>query len=783
MNRFNTLPELNFQRFFESLSGAYLVLTPEFIIKAVTDAYVKISRKNKDELIDRYLFEVFPNNVDDANVNGVKDLKISFNKVLKEKVSHFMDIVKYEIPLPNGKFEEKYWKKENSPIFNKNGELLYIIHKIEDITEFVMLKEKENVKKSNNLVKDSSLFTDELRLNRETEQQLDISVKQDEILNKIVELNAEKNKFSLLFTNAPVAITFSIGKDHVFEFANNFYKEVVLGDRPIIGLTLRETYPELEGQGIFEIYDEVYNSGIPFIGKEYLVKIDQKRTGILEDCYFDFIYQPIFDDNNQIEGVGTFAFNITEQVIARKHVEQLNKDLLASKSKYKQLSQSLEIEVHNRTKELKAEKEKLISLLTDAPAVIGIFNGPNHVFEFANNNFWKALGKRDLVGKTIKEAIPEISGQGFYEKLDEVYTTGKPFIGKEIYSRVDKKNNGQAEDVYWDFVYQPIYDKDNKITGISDFAFDITEQVIARQKVEKLNKELSESENRYRTLSEELEIKVGQRTEELSQSNQELKISYEELRNQNENLALLQEALLNRQEDLVAKEIELNRSNQSLNQFANMASHDLKEPLRMVKQYVQLLAKRYKNNLDADANDFIGYAVDGVDRMEHLIKSILGYAKLNKMGIPAEITLCQVALDKAKMNLTVAIEESGAKITNDELPSLHVNSVQLTQIFQNLLSNAIKYRSKDIPAKINIGVEKKERYWSFCVSDNGIGIKPEDFERIFQPFQRLHSNSEYEGIGLGLSFCKRTIEQYGGDMWVESESGKGTTVFFTIMEI
>lgn len=296
-----------------------------------------------------------------------------------------------------------------------------------------------------------------------------------------------------------------------------------------------------------------------------------------------------------------------------------------------------------------------------------------------------------------------------------------------------------------------------------------------------IERETREYWNRLAKTAAEIELKEQRnQNENLEKLQEELRISYELLRNQNENLENLQKALITRQEDLIAKEIELTRSNQSLNQFANMTSHDLREPLRMVKQYIRLLAKRYKDKLDSDANEFIGYAVDGVDRMENMIKSILDYAKLNKEAVPVEFTSTESALEKAKMNLTAAIEESRAEITNDKLPLLKINSVQLTQIFQNLISNAIKYSYSDTPAKIHIGVQKKVNGWYFLVRDNGIGVKPEYFERIFLPFQRLHTNREYEGIGLGLSFCKKIVEQHGGNMWVESETGKGSSFFFTI---
>ena len=302
-------------------------------------------------------------------------------------------------------------------------------------------------------------------------------------------------------------------------------------------------------------------------------------------------------------------------------------------------------------------------------------------------------------------------------------------------------------------------------------AMDITLQVYINQRIESALAEGKAREETARYYIQELNV-----------ANEELKVSYGELRNQNENLKTLQESLLNRQEDLVAKEIELTRANQSLNQFVNMVFHDLEEPLRTVRQNVKLLSKSYKDNLDPDIKGFVAYAVDGVEIMERQIKSLHDFAKINKLGVLVEFTHSESALEKVKMNLSVATEERREMITNDKLPLVKINSVQLIHIFQNLLSNALKYRSPDNSAKIHIEVQKKGEAWYFSVSDNGIGIKPEDFERVFIPFQIPQTNGEDEGIRPDLSFSKKTIHHYGGDMWVEYLPGKGTTFFFTMME-
>jgi PAS domain S-box-containing protein len=235
---------------------------------------------------------------------------------------------------------------------------------------------------------------------------------------------------------------------------------------------------------------------------------------------------------------------------------------------------------------------------------------------------------------------------------------------------------------------------------------------------------------------------------------------------------------------LLQKVEELNRSNEELQQFAYIASHDLQEPLRMVASYTQLLSRRYKGKLDSDADEFISFAVDGASRMQRLIKDLLAYSRVG-VGTKAKDLLdtsSEEALQQALINLRGAVEESGAQVTHDPLPIVVADEMQLIQLFQNLVGNAIKYQNPGIP-RVHISATRNgEKRWTFSVRDNGLGIDSQYFEKIFGMFQRLHKREEFEGTGVGLAICKKIVERHGGSISVESQLGHGSTFFFALGE-
>ncbi len=234
--------------------------------------------------------------------------------------------------------------------------------------------------------------------------------------------------------------------------------------------------------------------------------------------------------------------------------------------------------------------------------------------------------------------------------------------------------------------------------------------------------------------------------------------------------------------DLLAKVDELKRSNEELQQFAYVASHDLQEPLRMVASYTQLLSRRYKGRLDADADDFIAFAVDGANRMQRLIQDLLEYSRVGTKGRELASTSSENALKQALLNLRGAIENSCAIVTHDSLPMVRADEMQLVQLFQNLVGNAIKYQSPGVAGlpRVHVAAAAQRGKWLFSVQDNGLGIEAKYFDKIFGMFQRLHKRDEFAGTGIGLAICRKIVARHGGDISVQSQPGHGSTFMFSL---
>jgi PAS domain S-box-containing protein len=352
----------------------------------------------------------------------------------------------------------------------------------------------------------------------------------------------------------------------------------------------------------------------------------------------------------------------------------------------------------------------------------------------------------EAVNKTDFDIFTREHAEQAFADEQEIIRTGRPLPWKE------EKETWSGQGDTWALTTKvPLQNERGEVIGTMGISHDIT----ARRRVEQ---ELRD----YKVHLEEL---VEARTTELKRANERLE----------EDIAARKLA----EQELALKAQELARSNADLEKFAYVASHDLQEPLRMVASYTQLLARRYKGKLDADADEFIGFAVDGANRMQQLIRDLLSYSRLTTRGKALELTESRAACDTAVANLHQAIQDSGATVHVGHLPAVLADATQLTQLFQNLIGNAIKYCGTRTP-EIRVAARENGAEWVFSVQDNGIGIEPQYFERIFQMFQRLHTRKEYSGTGMGLAICRKIVERHGGSIWVESQAEHGSTFWFTI---
>ena len=382
----------------------------------------------------------------------------------------------------------------------------------------------------------------------------------------------------------------------------------------------------------------------------------------------------------------------------------------------KEIKHNLELKVEERTEELKFANEYNRSLIEASLDPLVTIGSDGKITD-VNNSTEKFTGRtrNELIGTDFSDYFTE--PKKAREGYQKVFKEG--FV-LDYPLEIKNKNGHTTSVLYNASVYK---NENNEVIGVFAAARDITD--------------MKKAEMKLRKYQDTLEKKVKERTKALEQSNKELK------------------------------------------EFAYVASHDLKEPLRMITSFLQLLELRYKDKLDPDANDFIEFAVEGSKRMDKMINDLLEYSRIGNQEREFEYLQSEKLLETVLMNLKSAIEDTNTLITHDPLPLIFANEQMMIQLFQNLISNSIKYHGEKNP-EIHISADSVNDEYIFAIKDNGIGIDQNHLERIFTIFQRLHTREEYEGTGIGLAIVQKIVQKHRGKIWVESELGKGTTFYFTI---
>lgn len=506
--------------------------------------------------------------------------------------------------------------------------------------------------------------------------------------------------------SAPFPIGVYEGRDMRISLINRSIIDVWGKGEDLVGKTYAEVLPELAGTGIYEQLDQVYTTGRPFHARNQ--RVDLVKDGKLRPHYFNYSFTPLYNTGGKIYGVMNTAAEITDLVMVQQKVEQSERNLR--------------------------------SIVLQAPVAMCILLGRDHVVDIANDLMIALWGKprEAVMNKPVFEALPDAREQGLEAVMAQVYNTGKPFMAYE--RPVALLRHGVWETVYQNFVYQPYRDAEGNILGVLAISIDVTQQVLARQKIEEV---------------------VEERTRELAKSNEALMKTNEELK----------------------------RTNRNLEDFAYAASHDLKEPVRKILFFTDRLQQRLMEKMEPEDVRVFERMQNAAKRMGDLIDELLMYSQVTKGLANLEDVNLNRKVHLVLEDLELQIHEKKARITLQPLPTIKGNKRQIQQLFFNLIGNAIKYSKANVPPEVDISyrlvkggdisshlpiVNPAETYHLIEVADNGVGFNQMHAERIFQVFTRLYDNSEYKGTGIGLSIVRKVAENHGGWAWAESSPGEGS---------
>jgi len=642
---------------------------------------------------------------------------------------------------------------------------------------------------------------------------------------KDIDLRTSQERFRLVIEQAPVAMLVFRGDEMVFETVNSTMLTMLGKTTDIIGKPLLEGLPELKGQSIVDVLHSVYRTGEPFYGWEIPVML--VRKGQQEVCFFNVAYTPI-REQDAITGVIEVATEVTQQVVARKALEQ--------------------------------SEQRFRTLVAESPVAISVYVTEDIVIENVNPVMLRMWSKdASVIGKTFDDALPELRDQPFPQLLKDVYRTGIAYQTTE--QRADLFEGDELKPFWFNFTYKPLKDAGGNVYAVLHMAVDVTTQVVARQQLKQAQESLATAidvgelgawqihlitgENYF---SDRVKEWAGYTPDELMTLEEILncipqkKIVIEAvegaLQNGSGKLAVeyrivnrktgqeriissqgqafftdegvpqmivgasyditlqrateqeLSRLVSQRTHELELANYDLQRSNANLQQFAYVASHDLQEPLRKIQSFSSLLQDQYMQEIDERGRDILSRIQQAGERMSALIRDLLNYSRISTRQQTFEPVSLQKILNDVIDTLDLRVLQTRAIINADHLPTVRGDESQLRQLFQNLLSNAMKFSRIDSPPVITITTTEVaagdipaqlERicqaaaFIRIDVADNGIGFDQKYADRIFQVFQRLHSQSQYAGTGVGLAICQRVAENHGGTITATSKPGEGTT--------
>jgi len=749
--------ERRFRDLIERASFATCLFTgKEMVVEIANEKMIQFWGKKEDEVIGKPLREAVP------ELNGQPFLDI-LDRVYETGESY--TAVDSEVQLKvNGKLGTYYFDFTYKPLFDENGNVYGIMDTAVDVTEKVLNRKR---------------------------------------------LEESESRFKSLIAAAPVAIGLFVGRDLVIETPNQTFNDIV-GKGDVTGWTLREAMPELitEGQPFLQILDDVYTKGEMFQTFGTQVKIVQ--NGVLTYNYYDFTYTPIFNAEGEVYAILDIAIDVTENVLAMKKIEES------------------EINLRNT--------------IIQAPVAMCILKGDDYKIQIANDRILKLWGtdSEESIGNPLFEVLPELVGQGFKELLDHVYTTGETIKAYEAAVMLPRENG--LEMVYVDFVYEGFKEADGSISGIMVVATDVTDQMIARKKIEEAEEKARlaiesadlgpyevnlitddiQSSDRFNEIwgieadvkrkslidsihPDDREIRAKAHAESLITGNLDYetriikedqtqswvkikgKVLYSEEGKPLTLIGVIQDITEQKEfaeqltKQVNERTLELQRSNDDLLQFAHVASHDLKEPVRKIKIFSNMLEQEFSEKLPDRAKAYLTKVQNSTDRMFSMIEGVLAYSAVTSSDRPINSIDLNEVMENIESDLEILIQKKEAVIKRETLPIIEGASVLIYQLFYNLINNALKFAKTEGQSVIKIESElvgDDKNIAKIIISDNGIGLDPLYIHKIFDVFSRLNAKDEYEGTGLGLALCKKIVQRHHGS--IEATGVKGESATFTI---
>ncbi|MEO6546785.1 MAG: chemotaxis protein CheB [Ferruginibacter sp.] len=750
-----------------------LVLTKDLLVQTANDSFYKFFNVNAAEIEGMLLDELAGKQ---WNIPG---LCTRLKNIEREK-----GFEEYEVSQNFPRIGQKSMLLTASQMYKENSSELLIVLALEDIT----------VKKA-------------------------LDLKEQELSDV---LKNERRVLHEFFMQTPACLCIVHGPEHIFELANPLYMELI-GNRPVLGKPIREALPELKDQEFALLLDKVYQTGKSFTGKEMPINIDRGQ-GKMEQVYLNFNCTVLTSSKGETEGIQIFAYDVSEQIIARRKVE--------------------------------TSATFFHDMYMNAPAFIATVQGPSYIYELVNPAYQALFVERELFGKPMLEALSELAAQDYKKILDDVYLTGKTFIGKEFPIWLARKEGAGLELRYFNFTNQPIYD-DGCITGIFIFGYEVTDEIIGRKilagitaerismleaipqcawtasvngDITYMNKffyeytglieeetliwgwtkvvaptQVEEMYKKYKKLVHagkdfELELMMKRHVDgsyrwhllrALAIQNTEGIITSwvgtsTDINDQKLFSEVLEKQVAERTKSLEIAVEELGHSNKNLEQFAYIASHDLQEPLRKIQIFSSMLNDR-NLGMTENSKDLIKKIRASTERMTALINDVLNFSKLTSSALIFKAVNLNEVLKDMISDFDLLIADKNALVTFEPMPEIEAVPLQMKQLFYNLISNALKFSLKKRNPVIHISckmmedweVKKNNKlnddllYCELICSDNGIGFDQQFAEKIFLIFQRLHERQSYVGTGIGLALCQSIAINHGGEIYAEAVENEG----------